>query len=164
MSRRAGGGLRIQSGEDIDFHSTFGTQTHWMVIGPFDNTRGRGYAEVYSPEKEIDLTAKYETPNGELTWRRYDAPSRQAAVDFTKVMQPSEEVCAYALCFVTSPIEREAEIRIGTNDTWKLWAGDRLVRECPYDGRMILDREIVPVTLEAGVTPILLKVCNNRKD
>jgi hypothetical protein len=50
------------------------------------------------------------------------------------------------------------------NDTWKLWIGGELVRECPDEGRIILDREILPVSLPAGTTSILLKVCNNRRD
>ncbi|MFH1742371.1 MAG: hypothetical protein ABIH23_25485 [bacterium] len=155
---------RIQNGEDIDFHSTFGTQTTWMLIGPFDNTEGKGYAEVYPPEKEINPAAKYETTEGELTWRRYDAPPYQSSVDLTRVMQPAENVCAYALCYVHSPVEQDAEIRIGANDTWKIWVGGELIREYPYDGRVILDREIMPVKLRTGATPILLKVCNNKKD
>lgn len=157
-------GLRVYRGEDIDFRSTFGTQTAWMLIGPFDNAEGKGYAEAYPPEEGIDLSAEYETARENLRWARYAAPVRQASVDLTKVMQPTEYVCAYALGYVYSPVEQDIQFRVGANDTWKLWADGRLVQECREDGRIILDREVIPATLKAGVTPILLKVCNNKKD
>jgi len=157
-------GFRIHRGEDIDLHAALGTQTTWMLIGPFDNTEGKGYAEIYPPEKAIDLSAEYKTPRATVGWRRYDAPSRQASVNLAKVMRPTEGVCAYALGYVSSPVEQKAEIRIGANDAWKLWVDGKRVREYPDDGRIILDREVVPVTLKAGTTPVLLKVCNNRKD
>ena len=85
-------------------------------------------------------------------------------MDLAEVFQPSEQVCAYALCYAVTEKTQKAQMRGGGNDSWKLWVGGEPVFECPEDGRIILDREVVPVALPAGKTPILLKICNNRKD
>ena len=59
---------------------------------------------------------------------------------------------------------RQLQIRVSGNDVWKLWIGGKLVHECADEVRIILDREVLPVSLPAGTTPILVKVCNNRRD
>jgi hypothetical protein len=83
-------------------------------------------------------------------------------VDLKKVFSRSDYVCAYALCYVTSPTPVDAQIRLGTNDSGKLWLGGKLVFDYPYEGGAILDREIIPVRLPEGTTPILLKICNGQ--
>jgi len=157
-------GIRLQRGEEIDLAKVLGTQTHWMLLGPFDNKDGQGYATVYPPEKGLDLAAEYEGMTGSVRWTEYHAAPGHASVDLTKAFQPTEHVCAYALCFVNSRQSRDVQIRVGANDAWKLWVCGKPTYENPEEGRIILDRDIVPVNLPAGTTPILLKVCNNRKD
>jgi hypothetical protein len=157
-------GLRLNRGEAIDLAKELGTQTHWMLLGPFDNKDKQGYAAVYPPEKELDLTSEYDGASSKIRWIEYRAAPGRASIDLTKVFHPTEQVCAYALCFVVSDQARDVQIRVGANDAWKLWVGGAPVYENPEEGRIILDRDIVPVNLPAGTTPILLKICNNRKD
>ncbi len=157
-------GLRIHRGEEIDLAKGMGTQTHWMLIGPFDNKDKKGYATAYPPETELNLEGEYDGIGGRVRWSDYRAAPKHASVDLAKALQPSEEVCAYAACYVSSAAARDVQIRVGANDAWKLWVGGKLAYETPEEGRVILDRDIVPLTLPAGTTPILLKVCNNRKD
>jgi hypothetical protein len=157
-------GARIAHGADIDRAKELSTQTHWLLIGPFDNKDNQGYAAAYPPENEIDLQGEYDGLAGTVRWSEYHPAPKQASVDLVRAMQPSEYACAYALCYVNNPAEREVQIRGGANDAWKLWVAGKLVYENPGEGRIILDRDIVPVTLPAGTTPVLLKVCNNRKD
>ena len=157
-------GLRLNRGEVIDLAKELGTQTHWMLLGPFDNKDKQGYAAAYPPEKELDLASDYDGASSKIRWIEYRAAPRRASIDLTKVFHPTEQVCAYALCFVVSDQARDVQIRVGANDAWKLWVGGAPAYENPEEGRIILDRDIVPVNLPAGMTPILLKICNNRKD
>jgi len=155
--------LAYYRGEDIDVHRDFATVTEWMVIGPFANEGDLGgHNIVYPPEQGIDLAAAYSGLNGDVRWMKCSMEGKRVSVDFTKIFQPTEQVCAYALCYVTTPAERSAQIRIGTNDSGKAWLGGRLIYDYPQEGTALLDRDIIPVTLPAGTTPILIKVCNNR--
>lgn len=148
-------------GEPINLREHFGSQTDWMVIGPFANADPfAGHCAVYPPEEEIKLHAVYDGLNGQVRWQEHRQAGRRASVDFTKIFEPTEHVCAYALCYVTSPKEQAVQIRLGTNDSGKLWLGGKLAFDYPYEGTAFLDREIIPVTLPAGTTPVMLKICN----
>ena len=154
--------IAIYNGEEIDLRAELGTQVRWILIGPFPNegVEFAGHNAVFPPEEGIDLAGAYEGVGGTVHWQEYEVPGTFASVDLAKVFEPSEHVCAYALCYVTAPREMKVEIRLGTNDSGKLWVGGKQVLDYPYEGGAILDREIVPVTLPEGTTPILLKVCN----
>jgi hypothetical protein len=157
-------GLAIHRGETPDLQKRFHTQTEWMIAGPFDNTANAGFDAVYPPEENIALDAQYDTLQGTVAWQRYQSPKGSASVNLADVFDTTDWSCAYALCFVESSVEQAAEIRVGANDCWKLWVDGRCVMDYPEVGRIVLDREVVPVTFKAGGTPVLLKVCNGQKD
>ena len=143
----------------------FNTQTDWMVIGPFANARDfEGHHAAYPPETELDFGAAYNGLTGDVRWRELHPGDGHLSVDFTKVYEPTEHVCAYAACFVTSPTARDVLVKLGTNDSGKLWIGGKLVFEHAQEGTAFLDRDIVPVRLPAGTTPILLKICNGENN
>ena len=89
---------------------------------------------------------------------------RSASVDLTEVFELTENVCAYALCYVASPKEQQVHVRVGDDDSGNLWLGGELVYDYPHEGAAFLDRDIVPVTLPRGTTPIPIKVCNRGKN
>jgi hypothetical protein len=157
-------GLRIFQGEPVDVAATFGTQTSWHLIGPFENPGNTGYDTVYPPEDGIDLGARYETPRGPVVWQNWQASEGRASIDLTRVFTPTDDVCAYALCYLETDHAEEVHLRVGANDGWKLWVDGKLLMDYPDNGRIILDREVIPVRLKPGRTPVLLKVCNERKD
>jgi hypothetical protein len=157
-------GLRALKGEPMNTRALFPAQTDWLLIGPFANRDKRGFAAIYPPEQSINLNAELEGMNGKVRWTEYHCPSGSVMVDLARQFKPSEEVCAYGLCFAKTDRSRQVQIRLSGNDTWKLWVGGKLVHESPDEGRIILDREVLPVSLPAGTTPILVKVCNNRRD
>lgn len=126
----------------------------WTVKG---STRSSG-------QTDINSKAEYDTPAGKVRWQQYAAAATRASIDLTQILQPTEDVCAYALCYVHSPKSQPVQVRLGANDSWKLWVDGQPVEAYKDSGRIILDREIMPITLKEGVTPILLKVCNAKKD
>ncbi|MFH1739331.1 MAG: hypothetical protein ABIH23_10025, partial [bacterium] len=153
--------LRYFRGEEVDFEELFATRTVWMVIGPFANEDGfSGHNAVYAPEKGIDLSAVYDGLEGKVSWKKHSEQEGRLSVDFTKIYKPTENACTYALCYVTSPKEEKVQVRVGTNDSGKVWLGEKLILDYAQEGTAYLDREIIPVTLSAGTTPILLKICN----
>ncbi len=157
-------GRRVVRGEVVNMPTLFPAQTDWMLIGPFANREQRGFATVYPPEQNLDLHAELDGLEGKVRWTEYHCPSGNVMVNLAKQFRPSEEVCAYALCFAKAEQPRTVQFRVSGNDVWKLWVGGKLVHESGDEGRMILDREILPVSLPPGTTPILMKVCNNKRD
>ncbi|MCP4640741.1 MAG: hypothetical protein GY851_09925, partial [bacterium] len=154
--------LAYYRGEDVDLRERFGTQTHWMLCGPFPNPGMdfEGHNAVYPPEEGIDLAGVYDGLGGKARWLEHQQDGPLASVDLTKVFEPTERVCAYALCYVESPREMDVQVRLGTNDSGKLWLDGELVYDYPYEGGAVLDRDVVAVRLKKGTTQVLLKVCN----
>lgn len=149
------------NGNEINLHEVLGTEKSWNVIGPFPNPGNfEGHNTVYPPEKEINLNAEYPGVGGTVRWKKVNQSGPLASVDFKKVFTTTEHVCAYALGYVSLPTKRKVQIRLGTNDSGKLWVGGKQVYDFPSEGGAILDRDIFETTLPAGTTPILLKVCN----
>ncbi|MDX9972020.1 MAG: hypothetical protein RBU21_03410 [FCB group bacterium] len=149
-------GMRIFQGEDVNLSEALHTQTQWLLAGPFENSNEQGFANAYPPELNP-------TSPG-IAWQPCAAPNNGVSINLASIFKPSEDVCAYALCYAVSDAPRDVLLRVGANDLWKLWVGGKLVGENDKGGRAILDRDVVPATLPAGTTPILLKVCNNKKD
>lgn len=85
-------------------------------------------------------------------------------MDLTRVFQPTERVWAYALRYVTPPIEPDAQLRFGSNDAGKVWLGGRPGPHYPRKGTAELDRDIVLIRLPKGTTPLLVKITNNRRN
>lgn len=157
-------GEGIWRGEDVDARSIWGTQTEWLILGPFPNMDKQAFHTAFPPELNLDLGATYEGVGKQIGWEHRIPSDTRAAVNLAKMIEPSEEVCAYALAWVESATEVSAQIRAGANDQWKIWVGGKLVFDCEADGRMILDREIIPIVLPKGRTPVLVRICNNKKD
>jgi hypothetical protein len=109
----------------------------------------------------LDLEGEFDGVNGKIKWRRHVQKGPNASVDFKTIFQPTEKVTAYALCYVTSPREQDVYIRFASNDAGKVWLGGKLVHDYPHEGTVFLDRDIVPVRLPKGRTPILVKITTN---
>jgi hypothetical protein len=153
--------LEEYHGKAVDFHEHFGTLTHWLLLGPFPNGEPfAGHSVAYPPEQGLDLRAEYDGVIGKVRWQEYQAPPPAASVDLTKVFKPTEHVTAYALGYLTSSVEREVQLRLGSNDAAKLWVGGKLLLDYPLEGTAYLDRDVLATRLPRGTTPILLKVSN----
>ena len=131
----------------------------WMVLGPFDNTVGIGYNTKYILEDttQIDLTAKYEGVDGQISWEKFTDDAFNGFIDF------GEDInwrVSYAWTTVTSPDEREVLFRFSSDDQSKIWLNGKEVFTIPKAEAAILDRYTIPVTLKAGKNTILVKVCN----
>lgn len=154
-------GLRLYKGERVNLRNLLPTQVDWMVIGPFPSDADwSGHDAVYPPEQTLDMRAEYDGVGQTVRWREYTRPASFISVDFKEVFEPTERVTAYALCYVTASKTVDGQIRIGTNDMGKVWLGNRLIYEYPYEGSAELDRDIIDVTFPPGPTPLLVKVTN----
>jgi hypothetical protein len=137
------------------FPEELGLVTTWNAIGPFDNAGHEGHNKAYPPEEEIDLKAEYEGLNGPVRWKQI---SGMGYVDLAGQFTPKDWTTVYALNYIHSDQDRDVQLRIGSNDTVKVWLDRDLVWEYNQGRGSVVDDDIVPVHLKAGVTPVLLKV------
>jgi len=134
----------------------------WMLIGPFDNENMTGHDRPYPPENTLDMKATYQGKTGPVRWWKHANPAWDGYIDLARLMKPSDWTCAYALCYVTAPRETKAQLRAGSNDSLIVWLGGRKVLDRKVERAATMDDDIVEVTIPAGTTPILLKVCQTK--
>ena len=135
------------------------TEDMWLILGPFDNTKGIGYDTAYIPEDatHIDTTAKYDGIDGQVSWQRSTDNTVDGYIDLGEYVNWR---VAYAFATVTSPDEREAQIRFDSDDQGKVWLNGKEVFTNTNAHSVRVDRYTVPVTLKPGENSILVKVCN----
>ena len=153
--------LEYYNGVEQNLQALYGPVREWQIIGPFPSPAPfTGHATVFQPESGVDLQAEYDGMDRKVMWQHYQVPEGGLGIDFKTLFTPTENVTAYAACWVESDAERQVQARFSTNDAGKLWIGGQLLQDFDRESWSILDRDILPVTLPKGRTQILAKVTN----
>ncbi len=157
-------------GEIVDLPRHFGFLMDWHLIGPFDNRKRAGFETAFPPELKVDLTAAYEGRElkpGEKTeakWVPFTSEHQFGMVNFNKALGMHKEVTGYAFTEFNSPEAREAEIRLGCKNAWKLWVnGQPVFGRDEYHRGAQIDQYRFPVHLKKGPNAILVKCCQNEQ-
>jgi hypothetical protein len=135
----------------------------WSFIGPFDNTDQKGFARVYPPEQELDLTKRYKGKNNlDVAWRPANFPDGQ--VNNLAIMPDNNAAVVYLHREIESAVPFDMPVSLGSDDTLTVWLnGQKLLSEnvtracAPDQNRLVLK-------LKPGKNQLLLKVCQNFGD
>jgi hypothetical protein len=151
-------------GVPVDLPRHFGFLMNWRVIGPFDNTDRKGFETVFPPEKEIKLDATYDGKGQQVKWEPFKSADEYGKLDFNKPFGMQKEVTAYAVTTFDSPTERDAELRLGGKNAWKVWLnGDLLFGRDEYHRGQQMDQYKMKCRLKKGANTILVKCCQNEQ-
>ena len=135
----------------------------WMIAGPFRNVDG--FRKKFKPEKGIRIRENYSDGDRSISWIHANDGKEDGFIDFRTIYAPNSNwSVAYALIYVDSKIEQDAELRFGTDDEGKIWFNDELVWRLNEGGPAVFDDYRLKVTLKRGVNTLLIKVCNNPGD
>lgn len=155
-------------GREVDVQQHFGFLPGWSIVGPFNNKEGVGFAEVYAPEKKVDLTASLDGEDGTVEWASYSTDDKYGTMNIAKQIKNHKGSCMYATTEFTSARDQAVEFRLTTPNAWKLWVNGKYVfgREEYHrtPSSLVMDLYRVPVKLKAGKNRILLKVCQNEQE
>ena len=149
--------------EKADEHiqkTCFVTEDAWLVLGPFDNAGGIGFDIAYIPENitEIDLTTKHDGQVGPVSWKKFTDAELNGYIHLGE--RNVNWQVFYAFATVTSPDERDIQLRFDSDDQGKVWLNGKEVFDHTKTYAVRLDTYTIPVTLKTGKNSILVKVCN----
>ncbi|SKA97860.1 hypothetical protein SAMN02745166_02631 [Prosthecobacter debontii] len=151
-------------GQPVDLPKHFGFLMSWKVIAPFPNVERKGFDTVFPPEKEIKLDASYPGKTGDVKWQEFTSQDDYGMIDFNKPFTMLKEVTGYAYTEFDSAEERDAQIRLGCKNGWKVWLnGELLFARDEYHRGAKLDQYKLPVRLKKGKNAILVKLCQNEQ-
>jgi len=151
-------------GVNVDLPRHFGFLTKWSVIGPFHNTERSGFETGFPPEEEINLGATYGGKDRPAKWLPFESKDEYGKLDFNKALGTLKEVTGYAVTTFDSPEEREAELRLGCKNAWKVWLnGAFLFGRDEYHRGQQMDQYKLKCRLKNGANTILVKCCQNEQ-
>jgi hypothetical protein len=152
-----------------NFEDEPGFIVNWLVIGPFPNPGDRpdnagfntdylGGEADYTPANGMEV----KDPCGTiLKWQPYqsgDALVNFFDIPFLKLEQGQEDILCYCACWVESDDDKDVEVRVGSDDGYKLWINHKevgIVHEYRSSG---VDQETYKVKLNKGKNLVLIKV------
>lgn len=151
-------------GLKVDLSKTMGFVTHWKVIGPFDSTGGKGFGAVYPPEEKFDVAAEYEGKTGKTKWKDFVTTDEYGVVSMNGPVGKLKGAAAYARAEFYSEKPQAVELRLGSENAWKLWLnGKFLFGQDEYHRNKDIDQYRMKAQLNAGWNVILVKVCQNEQ-
>ncbi len=151
-------------GVTVDLAKHFGFLMKWNVIGPFDNTERKGFDTVFPPEREVKPGAEYDGKTGKVKWKPFESKDERGKLDFNKPFGLLKDVTGYAMTTFDSPTERDAELRLGCKNGWKVWLnGELLFGRDEYHRGAQMDQYKMKCRLKKGTNTILVKCCQNEQ-
>ena len=151
-------------GETVDLPAHFGFVRTWYLVGPFDNTKNKGFDMPYPPEKDVKLDASYEGKEGAIKWIDFTTEDSYGVIDLNKVLGKKKEATAYAFTRINSPAEGTVYVRAGCITSLKIFHdGKQIFARDEYHHGMTMDQHAAPIHLKKGVNDILLKICQNNQ-
>lgn len=152
---------------------TEGFITNWLVVGPFPNPGERpdnegfdvDYLKKYSgeadhvPGNEMEIT---KDDGSKVKWAQYQS-TYSSRIDFFSVenlqlTSMQDDILAYAACLLECQNDMDVEIRVGSDDGYKLWLDHKLIAQQHVYRAAFQDQESYPVKLSKGKHLILIKV------
>jgi hypothetical protein len=151
-------------GQKIDLRRHFGFLTKWQVIGPFDNTERKGFDTVFAPEKGVQLDGTYDGKGKQVKWQAFESADDYGKLDFNKPLGMQKEATAYAVTTFEADTDRDAELRLGCKNAWKVWLnGELLFGRDEYHRGQQMDQYKLKCRLKKGANTILVKCCQNEQ-
>jgi len=151
-------------GVAVDLQKQFNFIGTWLLVGPFDSTKGSGFNKAYPPEQGVDVRADYQGKNGPVRWTAHATADPYGTVDLNKALGKNMGAVAYAFAEVDSPADQPVELRAGTNNAVKIFLnGKQVFSRDEYHHGMRMDQYIGAGTLKKGRNRILVKVCQDEE-
>lgn len=131
----------------------------WRVIGPFNNVSGSGFDNVYPPELEDRPDSTYRGANGALVqWTALKETGRTGWIDMRQYYTSASGVF-YASTYIYAAREQRVHARLGTSGAFRLYLNGSEIHSAVEEHNNDLDTYISAVTLPAGWSHVLVKLC-----
>ena len=152
-----------------------GFVVNWLIAGPFpnpgdrpDNTGfGTDYLKNYGGEVAFTpsngMEIKGGGTDGSATVKFLPYTTTGTDIIFGDVkhlnIEPSQEkILVYCACWLDADADKDVEIRVGSDDGYKLWINHQLISEQHVYRAMEMDQETHKVKLNKGKNLLLIKV------
>ncbi len=131
----------------------------WWLLGPLPNPNNRAFDQAFIDETGVpNLSEPVRLDRRQLRWQEYRTIDPQGIVDLTRVFRQTTDVACYAYTEFVVENETEAELRVGSDDSVKVWLNGKLVHQFGGMRGLSVDQDLIRVKLQKGINRLLLKV------
>jgi len=144
---------------EVDLTAMLGVVTNWRLAGPFElGDQNKGWGAKLVNEPDIQLDASYQSGNQQISWKRVTQTNHRGVINLLNAIAARENCVAYAYAEIQVEKETKAELRIGSDDSVRVWFNGELIHK-KFESRGVkIDQDRLPVTLKAGTNRILVKI------
>ena len=152
-----------------------GFVVNWLICGPFPNPGERpdnagfntDYLKDYGGEMAFVPTNGMEIKGGGIDgtvtvkFQPYHATGTDIIfgdVNFLGIEPTQEKILTYCACWLDSDADKDVEVRVGSDDGYKLWINHQLIATVHEYRAMEMDQETHKVKLNKGKNLLLIKV------
>jgi hypothetical protein len=146
--------------------------TNWLIVGPFPNPGDRptnagfdiDYLKNYGGEANHTPANGMEIKKDDGTvvkWQQYQSTDTLINffdVPFLNLESGQEDILCYAACWLESDADKDVEIRVGSDDGYKLWLNHAQIATVHEYRAAEMDQETYKVKLNKGKNLVLIKV------
>ncbi|MGE3804347.1 MAG: hypothetical protein AB7K24_06720 [Gemmataceae bacterium] len=152
-------------GVNVDLQKHYGIINRWVLLTTFDNVGMKGFDVAYAPEKDFDLSKKYEGKAGKpARFIDHTTDDPHGKVDLNTVIGKEKGAVAYAYAEIDSPAGRPVEVRVGSINAVKIFLnGKQIFFHHEYHHGMKMDQYVGVGELKKGKNEVLLKICQNEQ-
>jgi hypothetical protein len=134
------------------------------VVGPFPAHEKEAFRTPFPPEWDLSSDTQFRSEAGVVRWVELQADHQAAhdGIDFEALWGQRDHAAGYAMARVRSRTAREAELRIGADDTITVWLNGRQIFAKEVYRLADWDQEVVPITLNPGDNTLVFKIAQDR--
>lgn len=141
-----------------DYFKKMGTINKWQVLGTFDNTSGSGFVKDWGAVAKAKKTDVFQNKvKANVSWYTPAANRANNWFAFDNYFTFDNAVM-YAQSFVTSPVDQDVYMRVGTSGSLKVWINDVLEAVVLEERNCDLDIYGYKVHLQKGVNRVLVQI------
>ena len=130
----------------------------WMALGPFPDEGGAAFGISFITEARADAI-QYATWQGkQYTWEKAPVAGLPPVADLRALYTDTQNHAAYAFSKFSLSKPMAAELQLSVGGAFELWLNGQNVAGDPTPHTWKQDEVRVPVTLNAGINKVLLKV------
>jgi tetratricopeptide (TPR) repeat protein/transglutaminase-like putative cysteine protease len=134
-----------------------GLVTEAMVIGPFDNSAGRGHDTRWPPEERQTFDGEVPGKAHPVRWRPITGLAPFGVIELSEILHPSSEASAYVAFAVEASRTTDAAIRTGSVDQLRVFLGRRLLASVDARRAANLDQDAIAARIPKGRSLVLIK-------
>jgi hypothetical protein len=152
-----------------------GFVANWLICGPFPNPGERpdnngfntdylkdnGGEVAFVPTNGMVIKGGGIDGKATVKFQPYHATGTDIIfgdVNFLGIEPTQEKILTYSVCWLDSDADKDVEIRVGSDDGYKLWLNHQLIATVHEYRAMEMDQETHKVKLNKGKNLLLIKV------